>query len=43
VDGKDIKVEITETNHVRIPGAGMPRTSEGGNRGDLIVEVVRSQ
>jgi len=43
VDGKEIKVEIAETNHVRIPGAGMPRTAEGGNRGDLIVEVVRSQ
>ena len=43
IDGKEIKVDIAGTNGVRIPGAGMPRNSEGGSRGDLIVEVVRSQ
>lgn len=43
IDGKEIKVDIAGTNNVRIPGAGMPRNSEGGGRGDVIVEVVRSQ
>ena len=42
IDTKEIKVEILETNCVRIPGAGMPRDPEGGSRGDLIIEIVRS-
>jgi DnaJ-class molecular chaperone len=41
VDGEDIKVDISGQTCINVPGKGMPQDWQGGDRGDLIIEVTR--